>query len=64
MFKKDSLLLYSFGGLAFLITGVIFWNYFTPEWKSYQQEFQELVTEKFGAEKADAIPEGLQQIWV
>ena len=33
MFKKDSLLLYSFGGLAFVITAFIFWNYFTPEWK-------------------------------
>lgn len=64
MFKKDSLLLYSFGGLAFIITGFIFWNYFTPEWKGYQEEFQEMVAQKFGGQRAEQIPRGLQQIWV
>lgn len=64
MFKKDSLLLYSFGGLAFVITALIFWNYFTPEWKGYQEEFQEMVEQKYGAERAAQVPRGLQQIWV
>ena len=64
MFKKDSVLLYSFGGLAFIITGFIFWNYFTPEWKGYQEEFQEMVEQKYGAQRAAAVPRGLQQIWV
>jgi cytochrome c2 len=64
VFKKDSVLLYSFGGLAFIITGFIFWNYFTPEWKGYQEEFQEMVEQKYGAQRAAAVPRGLQQIWV
>ncbi len=64
MFKKDSILLYSFGGVAFIITGLIFWNYFTPEWKDYQQEFQEMVEQKYGAQRASQVPHGLQQIWV
>ena len=64
MFKKDSLLLYSFGGLAFIITAFVFWNYFTPEWKGYQEEFQEMVEQKFGASRAAQVPSGLQQIWV
>lgn len=64
MFKKDSLLLYSFGGLALIITGLIFWNYFTPEWKGYQEEFQEMVEQKYGGQRAAAVPQGLQQIWV
>lgn len=64
MFKKDSILLYSFGGLAFILTGLLFWNYFTPEWKSYQEEFQEMVEQKYGAQRAAAVPRGLQQIWV
>jgi cytochrome c2 len=64
VFKKDSILLYSFGGVALLITALVFWNYYTPEWKGYQDEFQELVAQKFGADKVQQIPRGLQQIWV
>jgi cytochrome c2 len=64
VFKKDSILLYSFGGVTLLITALIFWNYFTPEWKGYQDEFQDLVANKFGAERVQQIPRGLQQIWV
>ena len=64
MFKKDSILLYSFGGITLLITAFVFWNYYTPEWKGYQDEFQELVAKKFGAERVQQVPQGLQQIWV
>jgi len=64
MFKKDSILLYSFGGVVFIITAIVFWNYYTPEWKGYQNEFQDLVATKFGAEKIQQVPQGLQQIWV
>lgn len=63
MFKKDSILLYSFGGAVFIITALVFWNYYTPEWKGYQDEFQELVATKFGADKVQQVPQGLQQIW-
>jgi cytochrome c2 len=64
MFKKDSILLYSFGGAVLIITALVFWNYYTPEWKGYQGEFQELVAKKFGADKVQQVPQGLQQIWV
>ncbi|HKZ79264.1 MAG TPA: c-type cytochrome [Pyrinomonadaceae bacterium] len=64
MFKRDSILLYSFGGAVLLITGFIFWSYYTPEWKDYQTEFQELVAKRFGPDRADRVPDGLQQIWV
>lgn len=64
MFKKDSVLLYSFGVGVFLITGLVYWNYFTPEWRGYQEEFQEMVEQKYGAERVAQIPRGLQQIWV
>ncbi len=63
MFKRDSILLYSFGGAVLIITGLVFWNYATPEWKDYQDEFQETVAKKFGADHAAQIPRGLQQIW-
>ncbi len=64
MFKKDSVLLYSFGGVAFILTGLIFWNYFTPEWKDYQSGFKDMVEQKFGAQRAAQVPTGLQQIWI
>ncbi|MGZ5435943.1 MAG: c-type cytochrome [Pyrinomonadaceae bacterium] len=64
MFKKDSLLLYSFGGVTLIITALVFWNYSTPEWQDYQSEFREIVAKKFGADKVGQVPRGLQQIWV
>jgi cytochrome c2 len=64
VFKKDSILLYSFGGVTLIITALVFWNYYTPEWKGYQDEFQEMVAKKFGADRVQQVPLGLQQIWV
>lgn len=63
VFKKDSLLLYLCGGLVLVMTALIFWNYYTPEWKGYQEEFQEMVGKKFGPDRAAQAPRGLQQIW-
>ena len=63
-FRLDSLLLYAFGAVVLIITAVVFWNYYTPEWRDYQGEFQELVTKKFGPDRAAQAPQGLQQIWV
>ena len=34
------------------------------EWRYYQFAFREQVAEKYGAEKAAAVPRGVQQIWV
>ena len=56
MFKKDSILLYSFGGVALIITALGLWNYYTPEWQGYQDEFRELVAKKFGADKVGQVP--------
>ena len=64
MFKKDSLLLYSFGGIVLIVTGFVFWNYYTPDWKGYQDEFRALVAKKFGGDRAAQAPRGLQQIWI
>jgi cytochrome c2 len=64
VFKKDSILLYSFGGVTLIITALVFWNYSTPEWQGYQNEFREIVAKKFGADKVGTVPRGLQQIWV
>jgi len=64
VYRKDSIWLYSFGGLALVITGLVYWTYFAPEWTEYQAEFRALVAEKLGDSKAQKIPRGVQQIWV
>lgn len=62
--KKDKLFLSVGGMLLLLVTAYGFYDYYTPEWQSYQEEFRDLVEEKFGPERAAAIPTGLQQTFV
>jgi len=34
------------------------------DWRYYQHAFKQDVSAKFGAEKADSVPSGIQQVWV
>ena len=52
----DTGLAYLFGVVLLLITGWVAWDYYSPEWKDYQAGFRALITERFGAERAQAIP--------
>jgi mono/diheme cytochrome c family protein len=61
--KTDRILLSAIGLVVLLATGYIYYDYLTPEWKSYQADFNDLVKEKFGAERAATIPSGLQQVY-
>ncbi|MEK9139219.1 MAG: hypothetical protein AAB393_19030, partial [Bacteroidota bacterium] len=55
----------SLAGIAVLVLmGFISFDYFTPEWRSYQAEFRDLVDEKFGPDRATTVPSGLQQVYV
>ncbi len=62
--NHDSLWLYSFGGATLLLAAFLFWNYFQPEWKSYQSDFSDLVVERFGPDRARQVQTGIQQVWV
>lgn len=64
MFKRDSIWLYAVGALLLAVTAFLYWTYFTPEWKGYQDEFHSMVAKKFGADKAAQAPRGIQQVWV
>lgn len=64
MYQKDSFFLALFGTALLVVTGFVYWNYFQPEWKEYQDGFRDLVSEKFGEEKAAQLPHGIQQIWI
>ena len=51
--------------IAALVAMVVVAVYETRhDWRYYQWRFRELVAERFGAEKAAAIPAGLDQIHV
>ena len=64
-FVKTDKLLVSLASIAMLLlTGFIFYGYYTPEWKSYQAEFRRLIAEKLGPERAAVAPTGLQQVYV
>jgi cbb3-type cytochrome oxidase cytochrome c subunit len=62
--KTDKLLVSVLGLIVLALSGFVFFDYFTPEWQSYQSEFRELVTEKLGPERAAMAPRGLQQVYV
>lgn len=62
--KTDKLVVSLLGLAVLLLTGFIFYQYYTPEWKRYQSEFRTHVAEKLGPERAAMVPSGLQQVYV
>ncbi len=62
--KKDKFILSLYGVLFFLVTGFLFYDYVTPEWRSYQSDFIDYIAEKKGEDKADLIETGIKQIYV
>ncbi len=64
MYRKDFIWLCAFGAVTAVITGFLIWSAWSTEWRAYQAEFRDLIAEKFGEERAAAVPRGLQQIWV
>ena len=52
-------------GLALVISTALFaWSDWRKDWRYYQQEFRSMVADKFGAERAEMLPRGIQQTWV
>jgi cytochrome c2 len=64
MFRKDAIKVYVLGLAILVLTVWAFTRQYTPDWTDYQLEFQDLVAEKFGEERADQVPTGIQQIWI
>lgn len=64
MFTKDAFKIYLLGAVMLVVTGLLYWDNFAPEWKGYQSQFRDLVAKKFGAARAEQLPDGLQQIWI
>src|SRR5262249_52090240 len=52
-------------GVVLVVSTVLFaWADRRHDWRYYQLEFKRLVGEKLGADKAKAVPSGIQQGWV
>jgi mono/diheme cytochrome c family protein len=47
-----------------LLTIWAFSRQYVTDWSDYQAEFRDLVAEKFGEERAEQVPTGIQQIWI
>ena len=62
--NSDLGLAYLMGLVLLVVTGWVFWDYASPEWKGYQSEFRTMIAERFGEDRAQQVPSGLQQIWV
>lgn len=62
--RKDRLYVSIAGLLILLVTGYVFYDYLTPEWKLYQTDFKVLVAERFGEARSATVSPGLQQIYV
>lgn len=61
--SRDTLWTYSLGAALLLITAYLYGDYYRPEWKDYQSGFRELVAKRFGADRAEQVPRGLEQLW-
>jgi cbb3-type cytochrome oxidase cytochrome c subunit len=62
--KKDRPILAAVGLLLIVSTVLFAWSDRKHDWRWYQFEFRRQVTEKYGAEKAAGLPQGVQQVWV
>ena len=63
LFRRDRILLFLGSVAALVLVGFVYFDYFTPEWVGVQNDFKEFVAVKFGEERANAVPSGIQQIW-
>jgi cytochrome c2 len=61
---KDRPLLAVVGVALVLSTALFAWSDRKHDWRWYQYDFRRQVTEKLGADRAKAVPRGVQQIWV
>lgn len=52
------------GVLLVAATVYFAWSDRQHDFRYYQYEFRRMVAEKFGEERAAAVPEGIQQVWV
>ena len=56
---------FAIAGAAILLTAVVaIAREVSPEWAGVQDRVRTIVAQKIGAERADAVPDGIEQIWI
>ena len=60
----DRVVMALIGVVLVIGTGLFMWADRTHDWRYYQAQFRQQVSEQFGADKAAILPAGVQQIWV
>jgi cytochrome c551/c552 len=60
----DRVVMALIGVVLVIGTGLFVWADRAHDWRYYQAEFRQMVTEQFGADKAAPLPTGVQQVWV
>ncbi len=60
----DRVVMALIGVVLVISTGLFVWADRTHDWRYYQAEFRQMVTEQYGADKAAPLPTGVQQVWV
>lgn len=61
---KDRALVALAGIAVLLLTAYFFYSDLGAEWRGYQSEFRDVVEETLGPDRADAVPSGIQQIYL
>lgn len=61
---RDKMLAAAAGLLLLGLAAFLIVNDRMPDWRGYQSDFRDLVAEKFGKDRAETVPCGLQQVYV
>ncbi|MEW6368561.1 MAG: c-type cytochrome [Acidobacteriota bacterium] len=62
--RRDQLLVLATALVLLALTVLPYGEIATEEWRLDQSDFRDVVLEKFGPERAEEVPSGIQQIWV
>jgi cytochrome c551/c552 len=62
--SRDTLVAAIAGAFLLLATGIAIGVNIRPEWRDYQDDFRDLVAQKYGDERAAQLPAGIQQVWI
>jgi len=64
VFRWDRLLIWLASAGMLAISALLVWQDAHPGPRRYRREFRDLVAERFGPERAAAVPTGIQQLWL
>jgi len=62
--KRETLWIFISGVVLLAVLVFLFWGSLLPEYSGYQAEFRDIVRDNAGQQGSEAVPSGIQQIWV